>query len=99
MDLPRREIITGLISLAVTAPAIVRAASIMPVRVIRPTLFRTNWTIVAVQVGGRYNGEGFVTVAHQGDDIGTHTIHVSGINGVIRVGDIISVDDSGRAYA
>jgi hypothetical protein len=34
----RRSLITGLISFAVTAPAIVRAASLMPVKVIRPDL-------------------------------------------------------------
>lgn len=96
MDLRRREIIKGLISFAVTAPAIVRATSIMPVRVIKPTLYKTNWTIVASMAG---KSEGYVTVAHQGDYIGMHTIHVKGINGVIRVGDTISVDDSGRAYA
>jgi hypothetical protein len=33
----RRGFITGLVSLAVTAPAIVRAASIMPVKLMRPS--------------------------------------------------------------
>jgi hypothetical protein len=34
----RRSLITGLISFAVTAPAIVRAASLMPVKVITPIM-------------------------------------------------------------
>ena len=32
MNLSRRSLITGLVSLAVTAPAIVRASSLMPVK-------------------------------------------------------------------
>jgi hypothetical protein len=38
MTINRRSLITGLISFAVTAPAIVRAASLMPVKVFKPWL-------------------------------------------------------------
>lgn len=44
----RRGFITGLVSLAVTAPAIVRAASIMPVKLMvpsRPSLIYSNRVI------------------------------------------------------
>jgi hypothetical protein len=37
-NLNRRSLITGLISFAVTAPAIVRAASLMPVKVMTPIM-------------------------------------------------------------
>jgi hypothetical protein len=37
----RRSLITGMISLAVTAPAIVRAANLMPVKLMIPT--RGDW--------------------------------------------------------
>ena len=36
MTLSRRSLITGLVSFAVTAPSIVRAASLMPVKVMEP---------------------------------------------------------------
>lgn len=42
----RREFITGLISFAVTAPAIVRAASLMPVKAMEEVLFTSSeWPI------------------------------------------------------
>lgn len=37
--LNRRNLITGLISFAVTAPAIVRAGSLMPVKVMKPNTY------------------------------------------------------------
>lgn len=37
VDLNRRSLITGLIGLGVAAPAIIRSASLMPVKVMEPT--------------------------------------------------------------
>ena len=45
MTLSRRSLITGLVSFAVTAPAIVRAASLMPVKqMIEPVLAISDWS-------------------------------------------------------
>jgi hypothetical protein len=44
--LNRRSLITGLIGLGITAPAIIRASSLMPVKVMEPTLYsgQIAWT-------------------------------------------------------
>lgn len=95
----RRGLLTGLIALGVTAPAIIRPGVLMPVRVIRPTLIKTNFRIVTCISGNAPVGKVAQIVTAYSEACGAFSLVVTPVNGELRVGDLVIVDDDGRAYA
>lgn len=95
MNMNRRSLITGLISL-VAAPSIVRASSIMPVKqVILPVVTRivvpTDYVIVAITTMLDPGIERVVTVRHPHGSF-EYGVRVHPMAGEIRLGDRLMID-------
>jgi hypothetical protein len=79
----RRAFIAGLF----VAPAIIRPGLLMPVKPFIISV-RTNWVIVGHVVGD------LMAIANSGVDTeyGTVMVKISPLHGIIRIGDVVSVD-------